>query len=153
MKTIINTALITLASLSFAAADDDIRLEDSPPAVQDTIRSNLRDGKLDDLERITIKGETRYIAEIDLPRDRDLKLHISADGALLKSREDVSLSEVPGAVKNTLESFGGKIDDLEKEIVGGETTWHADIDRQNDVDLDVIVAADGKVIRQTEDDD
>lgn len=153
MKTIINAALLSFAAITAATADDDIQLRDCPQAVQDTIQSNLRDGRLDDIDRITVKGETRYISEIDLPGDRDLKLHIASDGALIKSREDVSIREVPGSVKAALDSFGGRIDDLEKEVTGNETTWHADIDRENQPDLDVVIAADGKVIRQTEDDD
>lgn len=152
MKTIIHTALFSIASLAFAAADD-IPLAQCPPAVQDTVRANLRDGRLDEIERITVQGQTRYIAEIDLPGDDDLKLHIADDGALLKTREDISSKDLPGAVKATLDSYGGKIDDLEKETSGEETTYHADIDRAGKPDLDVVISADGKVIRETEDDD
>lgn len=62
---------------------------------------------------------------------------------------------MPGraAVRATLRGLGGRVDDLDKITVGETVTYDADIDRTGQPDLDVLVSADGKIVRQTEDRD
>ncbi len=151
LKTILATGILALAAPAYA--DNDIRLDECPAAVQKTILDNARGGKIDEIDVIRIEGKTLYIAEVDLPRDRDLKIHVAGDGALIKTREDISLATVPEAVRDALESYGGKIDDLELETANGVATYHAEIDYNGQPDLEVTVAADGRVLREVEDDD
>ncbi|WAC19737.1 hypothetical protein OVA24_21190 [Luteolibacter sp. SL250] len=156
MKTILIHSLIALSLSAFSSADDDISLNQCPPAVQDMIQKNLRSGKLDDIERKHYGNRSIYVAEIDLPGrddDNDLELHIAEDGGMLKLIEDINVKDTPSAVTDALRSFGGKVDDIDRVEVDGQVTYHAEIDRENDHDLDVVVAADGKIIRETRDDD
>lgn len=153
LKTLLATGIVTLGLGPAASADNEIRLDECPPAVARTITDNARGGKIDEIDVISIQGKTLYVAEVDLPRDRDLKIHVAGDGTLLKTREDITLAIVPGAVRDTLESFGGRIDDLEMETAGGTNTFHADIEFSGQPDLEVTVAADGRVIREVEDND
>jgi uncharacterized membrane protein YkoI len=156
MKTILTQSLIALSLSAFSFADDDISLHQCPPAVQDAIQKNLRGGKLDDIEKKHYGDRSTYVAEVELPgRDdnNDLELHIAEDGRLLKSIEDIDLKDTPPAVRDALRNFGGKVDDVDRVEMDGQVTYHAEIDRNNDDDLDVVVAADGKVIRETRDDD
>lgn len=153
LKTILATGIFALGLGTLAHGGDDIRLDECPDAVRKTILDNARGGKIDEVDVIRIEGRTLYIAEVDLPRGLDLKIHVSGDGALLKTREDIPLASVPDAVRDTLESFGGRIDDLELEIAGGVSTYHAEIDYNGQPDLEVTVAADGRVLREVEDDD
>jgi uncharacterized membrane protein YkoI len=156
MKTILTHSLIALCLSAFSFADDDISLNQCPSAVQETIQKNIRGGKLDDIERKNYGNRSIYVAEVDLPGrddDNDLELHIAEDGGLLKLIEDIDLKDTPAAVRDALRSFGGKVDDIDRVEADGQVTYHAEIDRENDHDLDVVVAADGKVIRETRDDD
>jgi uncharacterized membrane protein YkoI len=156
MKTILTQSLIALSLAAFSFADDDISLHQCPPSVQETIQKNLRGGKLDDIEKKHHGDRSIYVAEVELPGrddDNDLELHISDDGRLLKSIEDIDLKDTPPAVRDALRNFGGKVDDVDRVEMDGQVTYHAEIDRNNDDDLDVVVAADGKVIRETRDDD
>lgn len=144
---------LLLAAASVALADE-IRLDACPPAVQQVIQANLRDGKLDEIEAHRVDDRTLYVAKIDLPGDRDLDVHVSGDGRLLKTNEDVPESEVPaavaGAIKNLTTTTGGRLEDVEREVADGKTTYHAEIDRPNAADLEVVFAEDGALISQTE---
>ncbi len=156
MKTILTHSLIALSLSAFSFADDDISLNQCPPAIQDAIQKNLRGGKLDDIEKKHYGDRSIYVADIDLPGrddDNDLELHIAEDGSLLKVIEDIDLKDTPPAVRDALRSFGGKVDDIDRVEADGQVTYHAEIDREKDHDLDAVVAADGKVIRETRDDD
>lgn len=156
MKTILTHSLIALSLSAFSFADDDISLNQCPPAVQETIQKNLRGGKLDGIEKKHYGDRSIYVADIDLPGltdDNELELHIAEDGKLLKSVEDIDLKNVPAAVRDALNAFGGKVDDLDRVETDGKVTYHAEIDREKDHDLDVVVTEDGKVIRETRDDD
>ena len=154
MKTLETMILIALAGSTLNLRADDIKLEQCPPAVQDTIRSNARDGRIDDINLITIEGRALYVAEVDLKGDKDLKLHVGSDGKLIKTREDAALGDAPAVLQDAVKKLvpaGAKIDDVDKEIAAGKVTYHVEIDRPDAADLDVVVAEDGTVIRQTQD--
>lgn len=155
MKT--KNLLLTLAVASLmplaSSLSKDVALADCPAAVQEVIRSNSRSGKIDDVKMITVDGRSMYVAEVDLPGDRDLKLHISGAGALLKVREDIPQSEAPAAVLEAAKKLvpeGGKIDDIDKETAGGKVTYEVEIDRPKTADLKVVFNADGSIVSQRE---
>ena len=152
MKT---TFMITALSgcLLWTAIGAEVRLEDCPPAVQSTIRENSRSGKIDEIESFAIQGKTLYVAEVELGGDRDLKIHVASDGALVKTREDFPYAEVPDAVRKTVESKlgGGTADDVDKEISGNTVTYFVEIDRSGAPDVDLAIDAEGKLLSETED--
>ncbi len=158
MKTILTHTLAAFCLSAFASADDDHSLDSCPPAVRDAVRNNLHGGTLEEIETRRKGGETIYVAEIhpagrDRDDDDDLKIHIGADGRILKTREDIPLREAPDAVKEALRSFGGEIDDLDRETRDGAATYHAEIGRKGRPDLEVIISADGRVLREIPDKD
>ena len=83
MKTLEALILIALAGSTLNLRADDIKLEQCPAAVQDTIRSNARDGRIDDINLITIEDRALYVVEVDLKGDKDLKLHVGSDDKLI----------------------------------------------------------------------
>lgn|SRR5690606_7165754 len=153
LKTLLATGILTLGTGAAAFADNEIRLDECPAEVRKTITDHSRGGKIDEIDVITIEGKTLYVAEVDLPRDRDLKIHVAGDGTLLKTREDISLETAPAAVRDTLEGYGGRIDDLEMETAGNTHTFHAEIEFSGQPDLKLTVAENGRVIREVEDND
>jgi uncharacterized membrane protein YkoI len=152
IPTILATGVILITSIAPAQARE-VRFADCPQPVQATINSNTREGRIDEVEMVQIKGQTVYVAEIDLKGDLDLRIHVAPDGTLIKTVEDQRLSAVPEAVRTALLALGGHVDDIDKITTGSTITYEVDIDRHGAPDLDVIVAADGKIIRQTEDRD
>lgn len=139
-----------------ASADIDrreMRLEDCPASVQSTVNANARGGIVDEVDLIAIEGKQIYIAEVELPRDRDLKIYVSGNGSLVKTREELSLREMPAFIRDAVREYGGTIDDVEKEIARGTVTYHVEIDRKGIPDIDVVLSAEGGVIREIEEND
>lgn len=155
MKTI--PTLIALAcTTAFASAQverREVRLADCPPEVQTTVNDNARGGRIDEVDVIGIEGKTIYIAEVELPRDRDLKIYVSGNGALVKTLEDIALREAPEAVRTAVQGLGGSVDDVDKETNGETVTYHVEIDRTGEPDLDVVLAVNGAILSQTEEAD
>lgn len=148
--------LAVLAISPWAARADGIALSACPAPVQKTIEQNLRGGTLDEIESITIEGRTLYVADVDLSRDHDLKIHVAADGALVRLKEDIDLSKAPEAVRDAAKKLvpaGGRIDDVDKESAGGKVTYHVEIDRPNTSDLKVVFSPEGAILSQREDHD
>lgn len=150
--TLLSIALISLAGHAVAA---EVRLADCPAAVQATIQQNSRDGRIDEIESYSIQGKMLYVAEVELAADRDLKIHVAADGALVKIREDSTLAEAPEAVRKAVEAklAGGIADDVDKETVGQTVTYHVEIDRKGAADLELTIDSAGKILSETEDRD
>jgi hypothetical protein len=151
-------SLIVLAVLGTAfslCADDEIELEQCPANVQETIRANVRDGKVDEVKSITIDDRSLYLADIDLPgRNDDLKVFVGSDGKLIKTHEQIALVDTPNPVRATAENLvpdGGKLDDIDKEVADGKVTYSVEIDRPKAADLHVLIGEDGTLVSQTED--
>ncbi|MES2659765.1 MAG: hypothetical protein V4689_14195 [Verrucomicrobiota bacterium] len=150
--TYLSIALISLAGHLTAA---EVRLADCPAAVQATIQQNSRDGRIDEIESYSIQGKMLYVAEVELAGDRDLKIHVAADGALVKTREDFSLGETPEAVRKAVEGKlnGGMADDVDRETVGQTATYHVEIDRKGAPDLELMIDSEGQILSEAEDTD
>jgi hypothetical protein len=118
IKTLTALACTTL----LASADIDrreLRIEDCPPAVQATVvDANARGGVIDEVDLIAIEGKEIYIAEMELPRDRDLKIYVSGNGSLVKTREELSPRELPAFIRDVTRDYGGTLEDVEKEVAG-----------------------------------
>ena len=149
--------LIALAcTTAFATAQverREVRLAECPQPVQDTVNTTARGGHIDEVDVIGIEGKVIYIAEVELPRDRDLKVYVSGNGALVKTLEDISLREAPEAVRTAAQGLGGSVDDVDKETHGETVTYHVEIDRAGEPDLDVVLALNGAILSQTEETD
>ena len=153
----IPTAIIALAGTTVLASADidrrELRIESCPPAVQATVDANARGGIIEEVDLIAIDGKEIYIAEVELPRDRDLKIYVSGNGTLVKTREELSLRELPAFIRDVTREYGGTLEDVDKESAGGKVTFHVEIDRQGMPDLEVVLNAEGGVIRETEEHD
>eukprot|EP00903_Cladosiphon_okamuranus_P003713 g3711.t1 len=139
---------ITIAALAitsgWACADyskKEIRFEECPEIVREAITSGSRDGRIDEIDLIEVDGKRIYIAEVELPRDKDLKVYVNGEGDLLKTLEEVSGDDVPGYVSDAVGEFGGHIDEVEKETAGDVVTYHVDVERAGKPDMDVVVSA------------
>ena len=75
---------------------------------------------------------------------------------LIKTREDLRFSELPSVVQDAVRKFGGKVDDVEKEVSQAKTSYHVEVDRDDDNsdddDLKIVFAEDGSVLSQRSDD-
>jgi uncharacterized membrane protein YkoI len=151
LKTIIATIAIAHTPAIGSAQDGrrELRLEECPRPVQAAVQDNARGGRIDDVDLIMIEGRQIYVAEVDLPRDRELKIYIAGNGSLMKTIEEILLSELPETVRDAAQALG-PVEDVEKETSGQTLTYHVEIDRKGRADLEVLFSADGMILRQTE---
>jgi uncharacterized membrane protein YkoI len=155
MKAITTIAVLALSTALASAGIEraELQIEECPAAVQATVEAHARGGVIDEVDLIAIEGKQIYIAEVELPRDRDLKIYVSGNGSLVKTREELSLRELPAFIGDVAREFGGTLDDVEKEVAAGRVTYHVEIDRKGMPDLDLVLNAEGGVIRETEEND
>ena len=150
MKSIIQSCLF----FAFAAQAEagEISLDACPAAVQSTVRQHERQGRVDEVESYEIQGKALYVVEIKLPTKRELKLHISPDGALVKLSEEISLEELPEAVRAVVveKAAGGTVDDLEKETIGKVVTYRIEVERKQLPDLDLLLDVAGGILSEKE---
>jgi hypothetical protein len=150
--------LIALAVLrtTFTLHAKELKLDECPANVQETIRANARGGKVDEVNAITLDDITLYWTEVDVPERReDLKLLVGSDGELIKTREEIDLADAPAAVREAARKLvpeGGELDDgVDREVSGGKAAYALQIERPNAPDVDLLIGEDGTVINQTED--
>lgn len=127
----------------------DIRFDDCPAKVKATIRANTAGGIIDDVEWLRIDGRKIYIADIDISGSRDRELFVLGNGNLLKIREDMPFRKLPEAVKKTVKTFAGRVDDVDLEISGGTKTYQIELDRYGKPDLNLLLSETGEVLDKT----
>ncbi|RYD41640.1 MAG: hypothetical protein EOP85_12370 [Verrucomicrobiaceae bacterium] len=143
---------LAIATTTIAAQAVEVRLQDCPAPVRATIESKIQGGKLDDIDKVTKNGTTRYIVDIDGPARRDVTFHLTPAGKVIFTSEDISLSQAPKAVRAAVAGLvknGRKLDDIDRETTGGAIRFRVDIDRRNQADLEFLFSSKGKVLKRT----
>lgn len=156
----IASALAAMSAFAATARADvahhDIALAECPPEVQATIIDASRGGEIDEVELTRIEDRTLYVAEVDLPGKRDLELYVAGDGRLLEIEEEIAWSELPARVQDTLRlqaGSAGRVDDLARNTAGKTVTFSAEIEISGQPDIDVEVAADGRLLSTVQEHD
>lgn len=159
----LKSPFLSLAAIALLAATamplptvraEDIKLSATPPLVQATIQQYQRDGKVEDVETKTAEGQTWYEAEVKLANDRDLKIHVRADGSLIKTSEEIALTEVPPVVQDAANKAvpTGKVDKVHRVITNGlTTTYKIEIDRSGADDVKLEITETGTVLGKEKD--
>ena len=126
MKPIVVTTFAALAFLQTFATDKPMKLSDMPLVVQKTIREQTRGatimGTLTEIEN----GKTFYECE-SLLNGRTRDFLVDKTGVVVEVEDQVSLEEVPNAVKRVVQraASGGKLTKLERVKRGAEITYEA----------------------------
>lgn len=144
--------IVAMMRVSIARAGE-IPQQACPPAVLATLRQEMQSGHLDSIKHLSIEGRSLYIAEVDLPGDRDLRIHMDSQGRLLKTREEIPLEAAPQPVRDAVTRLmppNGHLDDVFREKVQGKTTYRIEIDRTQERDLNFHLAEDGSQITRSQ---
>jgi len=145
------------AATGWASGDDDeeqVSIDQVPAGVKATILKEAMGGVVKEIERETEKGKTIYEAEIIID-GREIEIEVAADGTLLEREEEVSLDQVPAAVKATIlkEAKGAVITEVEKESSKGKTYYEAEW-VVGGKEVEIKVATDGTLLgREIEEED
>ena len=120
-----------------------ILLTDAPAPVQHTIKAQMSNGRLTELDRVTEDGETLY--EVKVSRDgRKHAFHVATDGTLLSVR--VTLAEVPEAARKaiTAKLDGATLTRVDKATEDGATVYEVEA-RKAGKKVTFTVGADARV--------
>lgn len=158
MKSVTTITLATtlLGSIANKALADEITLSQCPEPVAQAIKSHRGLNRIDDIRQVRTANRIQYLAEFELPGERERKLHFSEDGILLKVIEDVRQSELPRKVRMALVPFlagASRYEDAERVRAEGKTEYHIEIDLPDDVDLHLVMDEDGGILRRREEAD
>ncbi|MDF9801391.1 putative membrane protein YkoI [Catalinimonas alkaloidigena] len=138
MRIIISLFIFSGALMSCA---QDINLNDIPSVVLNTFKTNFPDARDVEWE----KHGDDYEVEFD-HNQIDHNAYIDAMGELILYKYDIRPSELPEAVKNTIQvDFKDyQIDDAELVEKGGEKLYDVELD-SNLADRQVVLTQDGQV--------
>ena len=103
-----------------------VSLKETPPAVQETVQTQIGKGRLLEIEKTTEDGALVY--EIKMEKDgRSRNFTVNGDGGLLEM--EVFLDETPAAVKQTVQSQmrDGQLADIYRTTEDGDTVYEAEI--------------------------
>lgn len=153
--------ILTLAATLLGGVATGLRAEGIPPKqcpepVWRTIRDHLGRGRLDEVKTISKNGRMLYLAEIELPGNRERMLHVGGDGTLLKFVEAIRLKELPRPVQSALDPFLAnttRFDGADRVTSGSGTEYHLDLELVDDVDLHLVLGERGEVLRRREEAD
>jgi uncharacterized membrane protein YkoI len=129
---------------SILLADQKVKLEDLPPAVQKAVKEQLANVTLLGLSKEVENGETRYEVETKAKgKSRDLVF--DATGAVVEVEEEVDLAAIPVPAKAAIQkqAAGGTIKKVESVTHGSSVSYEADIRTTAGKNIEVAVNADG----------
>ena len=167
-----------VATKQTAEQEQEVSIQQVPAAVKATILAEAKGGTIEEIEVETGNGQTVYEAEAIID-GQEVDIKVAADGTLLskeaeddddnegddndecddddEDEEQLSIDQVPTAVKDTILAQGGTIGEIEMKTANGQTVYEVEviIDGQR---IEKKVASDGtlrgrKVDADDEDDD
>jgi len=137
---------LSFTTFSIPAADTSktLSIHQLPPAVQRTVKEELGDSKLVQIEQEEEDGETTYTITRKA-KDEDRYFTVAADGTL--SSIKVALDETPPPVQNTIKGQlrDGTLDSIEKTFEGNDINYEIDMTTKSGADCSFTVALDGKL--------
>jgi uncharacterized membrane protein YkoI len=119
-------------------------LDETPPAVRETIAAQVGKGSLREINRTTDEGETVY--DVEMTKGGSTRdFIVNAAGELFGLK--VLLSETPAAVQKTIrgEVGGGKLLEIEKNTEEGKLVYDAKMDKDGRT-RSFTVSADGDLL-------
>ncbi len=145
MKTLlgISVAALLLGSLAMSA-EKKVKMQDLPPAVQQTVKEQTKDASLVGLSKEVEKGKTVYELETKKASGQTRDLMIDSAGAVISVEEEVALESVPAAAKSAIEkaAAGGKVTRVEQVTEGKSVSYEAGIVKKGKKS-EIAVRADG----------
>src|SRR5215831_19123759 len=116
----------TALSLCAAETTKTLSIHQLPAAVQKTVKDELGDSKLVQIEQNEEYGEITYAITRKV-KDEERYFTVAADGTL--SAVEVALDETPPPVQNTIKGQvrDGTLDNIEKTFEGNDINFEVDM--------------------------
>lgn len=144
-KLLFGLAILSLAYLPVVAQG--VQKRGVPAVVLNAFQQQFPKARQVEWERMR---DGNYEVEFDNGLfSRDHQAVISPDGKVLRHEEELASYSLPDGVKETIkaEFEGYRVGDVKKISAGGTITYAVELDSQSG-DLEVVVAADGKIVKE-----
>jgi hypothetical protein len=141
---------LVLATLGFADGPS-LKLENLPPSVQTAVRAQTTNATILNISAVKVSSGTGYEVEMIIDgKTRDVEF--DANGKVLEIEEDVDLSSIPAAAKNTIQAQTGKATFVKvgKVTKGSAITYVAVLKSTHGSDFELGVNAAGKLLFKNE---
>lgn len=94
-----------------------------------------------------------YNVEFEVGWNIEHEVWYNAEGKMLKHKEEISISELPKAVSNRIQTdFSGySIDDLERITDNGKIVYKMELKSLMQTDWDIVINSEGKVLSKIAD--
>lgn len=142
------TAVLSLGGVAMA---QELTLAKCPPTVQSAIQNNGQGGVLEQIKLVEFDGSTLYVTKIGLGDKRDLKMYITPEGAVVRSRKEIDFKEVPAAVRRTVLSLtpaGATVSDVDVETAENVTTYVVELKLSETLERKFTLQPDGKLLSE-----
>jgi len=122
----------------------EVTLDETPPPVQNTIKGQVRDGALDNIEKTFEGNDINYEVDMTTKSGADRSFTIALDGKLTSLQ--VTLDEIPAPARKTINEHvgNGKLIDIFRLTEGNETSYDAEVEHDGKL-RDIIVSPSGKL--------
>jgi uncharacterized membrane protein YkoI len=138
---------MTLAFGTLCAADQKIKLQDMPPAVQQAVKEQSKGATVRGYAKEVEDGKTSYEAELTV-NGRAKDISFSADGKVLAIEETVPLASIPAPARAAIQKIAGagKVNKVESVTEEGTINYEAAITKGGKRS-EVKVNAEGKAVK------
>lgn len=135
---------VTISTFADDPTPKTLSIHRLPTTVQKTVKEELGDSKLVQIEQDQEDGEITYTVTRKV-KDEDRYFTIAADGSL--SAVEVALDETPPPVQNTIKGQlrDGTLDSIEKTFEGNAINFEVETTTKSGADRSFTVALDGKL--------
>ncbi len=141
---------------TYGLTAEDVPIRQCPEQVLRTIRGHVGTGRIDEVKTVRMENRFFYLAEIDLPGERERMLQVGGDGTLMRIVDEVRLGELPRSVKSALAPFlteGSAFGCAERVTGSDQTVYCIDLGLVDDVDLHLVLGEHGEILRRYEEGD
>ena len=145
------------------------QLEDTPPAVQATIKREAGTREIADIDKETRSGRTVYEVEFKQP-GRNVELEIAEDGSIVRDSRNmgtapgevekdtgraagdrkISFNEAPPAVQQAIKAAGdpATLKPIQKKVKDGKTVYEVEFQKEG-LNTRMEIAEDGTVLKDS----
>jgi uncharacterized membrane protein YkoI len=123
-----------------------IQLSQAPVTVQQTIRTQLQDAKLGEIEQTEEYGDTVYIITMACKDGEERDFTVASDGTLLSL--ELPLAQTPLAVQAGIKAQLGQsiLELIERTWESGKLIYEIEATRKNGAELSFTISEEGKLI-------
>lgn len=147
-KLIFCALALCLSALTALAQEQRVQMKNLPAAVKATVQEQSKGAKVHGLSKERDQGKTVYELEL-MVNGHSKDMIIDESGAILEIEEQVTLNDLPAAVKTELEKHAskGKIQKIESVTKGNTLVYYEAVVKTGKKAAEIKISPDGTLVK------